>query len=95
MIRLWDVESGKELKCFAGHTGEVWAVAFCPSGRQQFLSAGGDKTVRLWDLETGEVRTRFLGHTDNVLSVAFSPDGRRALSGGTDKTVRVWGLPWR
>src|SRR5262249_3861422 len=29
-LRLWDLESGKEVRHFDGQTGEVWAVAFSP-----------------------------------------------------------------
>ena len=32
--RLWDAESGKELRTFAGHADGVYSVAFAPDGRQ-------------------------------------------------------------
>lgn len=47
-VRLWDVESGKELQRFEGHTWGVQAVAYSADGR--ILSGGcdPDRTVRLW-----------------------------------------------
>src|SRR5262249_30741109 len=39
-VRLWDVQSGKELKRFDGHREAVWCVAFSPSGRRGL--SGGD-----------------------------------------------------
>lgn len=48
-VRLWDVNSGRELRRFEGHAEEVLAVAFSPDG-QTGLSAGADGAVRLWEL---------------------------------------------
>src|SRR5206468_2120363 len=33
MVRLWDAASGKEIRCFTGHTHWVAAVCFAPDGR--------------------------------------------------------------
>jgi len=88
-IKLWDVESGREIRTFLGHTEWVNSVAFSPDGKQT-LSCSGDQTIKLWDVNTGkEIRT-FLGHTWEVTSVAFSPDGKQVLSGARDRTVKLW-----
>jgi WD40 repeat protein len=48
-VRLWDVESGKELHVFRGHTQSIWVVAISPDGRLA-LSGGDDRVLRLWGL---------------------------------------------
>jgi WD40 repeat protein/DNA-binding XRE family transcriptional regulator len=87
--RLWDTQTGKELRQFLGHTNAVQAVAYSPDGRT-VLTSSGDKTARLWDAQTGDELRQFLGHTDRVGTVAFSPDGKFVLTGSYDKTARLW-----
>ena len=50
-VRLWDVRTAKELRCFHGHESSdgISSVAFCPDGKRA-LSASYDMTIRLWQL---------------------------------------------
>jgi WD40 repeat protein len=48
-MRLWDVDTGKELYCFKGHGSTVYDVAFFPDDHYA-LSGSQDKTMRLWRL---------------------------------------------
>src|SRR5262249_25445800 len=91
-LRLWDVETGRELRKMLGIPLGIHGVAFSPDGRLA-LVCGRDPDVQLWDLEKGERLNRLEGHTDTVTHAVFTPDGRRALSGGGDKTLRLWRLP--
>lgn len=96
-VRVWDVESGREIHRMTGHSFTIFSLAFSPDG-QLALSGSGDKTVRLWDMERGLQIRRFggffLGKASwPVDAVAFSPDGRWALSGGMmDRTMRLWNV---
>jgi WD40 repeat protein len=88
-LKLWDVNSGREIRTFQGHSGFVNSVVFSPD-TMYALSGSFDKTLKLWDVSNGrEIRT-FEGHKGPVTSVAFSPDGRYALSGGGD--LKLWDI---
>ncbi len=75
-VRLWDAQTGRELRTLSGHTGHVLHLAFSRDGR--YLASGGfDRTVRIWDL-TGRQEVRTLAdQPGEVFGVAFQPDGRR------------------
>ena len=89
MIKVWEVATGKQLRCLEGHTAQVWSVAYRPDG-QQLASGSSDKTVRVWEMATGKQLLRLEGHTAPVSSVAYRPDGQQLASGSLDNTVRVW-----
>ena len=83
-IRLWDAETGKDLKAFTGHADGARGLAFAPDGRH-FASASDDNTVRLWDVEAGAEVRPIVGPIDELQTVAFSADGRLILAGGYEK----------
>jgi WD40 repeat protein/serine/threonine protein kinase/Tfp pilus assembly protein PilF len=90
-VRVWDVNTGKQLPALDGHKGMVLSVAVSPDGRY-VLSGGNDTIPILWNARTGAVIHRLRGHTGRVHCVAFLPDGRRAVSSGVDATIRLWDL---
>jgi WD40 repeat protein/serine/threonine protein kinase len=92
-VKIWDVQTGRELQSLVGHTGDVWATVFSPDPEGRWVaSAGEDSTVKVWDSRTGELIHNFRGHTGLVSSLAFSPDGRQLISGSRDKFVKAWNL---
>ncbi|MGE0609512.1 MAG: protein kinase [Pirellulales bacterium] len=91
--RLWDVETGEELRVFRGHHWWVWAAIFSPD-EKRVITASQDGTALVWDLAKNETRSlpMFTGHTGPVYTLAISPDGQRVASGGYDNRVLIWNV---
>lgn len=101
LIKLWNLDTGREQLTLAGHTNPVNAVTFSPDGRLvasgggipgdlNFGVQGQDYTVRVWDAARGRALHVLSGHTQPVYAAAFSPDGRILASGSGDGTVKLW-----
>ncbi len=88
-VVLWDIESGRALQTYKGHTGEIFAMALFPDGKR-FVTGGDDKKVMLWNLESAEPVRVFEGHKGLVRTVAVSSDGLRIVSSGHDSQIIVW-----
>jgi len=89
-LKLWDVQSGNEIRSFNGHTEWVSAVAYCPSGRY-IASGSGDGSIKVWDILNGKEVFSFTGHKNYVRSLAYSPDGNYLVSVGfTEKNLKLW-----
>ena len=56
-LKVWDLESGAELRTLAGHSDWVNGVAVTADGRRA-VSASDDNTLKVWDLESGEACAR-------------------------------------
>ena len=75
-VKIWDAETGEELRTLSGHSDWVNAVAVFADGKR-VVSGCWDGTVKIWDVESGaELCT--LWHSNPVTCVAVLPDGRVA-----------------
>ncbi|MDB9314152.1 hypothetical protein PN462_13655, partial [Spirulina sp. CS-785/01] len=83
-LKVWDMQTGKELRTLRGHSDWVYAVAVTPEG--QVISGSVDNTLKVWDMQTGEVLTTFTTDTP-ILSCAVSGDGRTVVAGDTSGRV--------
>ena len=89
-VRLWDCQTGQQLRSFLGHSDAVNSVAFSPDGKWA-LSGSGDKTVRLWDCQTGkQIYCLKLGY--DVQRVRFLPDGKEILISTKQPALQRWQL---
>jgi WD40 repeat protein len=90
-LKLWDLDTGKEIYTFIGHKDWVTTLAISPDGKKA-ISASRDKTLKLWNLQPGHKIRTFIGHKDWVTTLAISPDGEKAISASRDNTLKLWNL---
>jgi WD40 repeat protein len=84
-LKMWDADTGEELRVFDSERKGVASFAFSPHGRQ--IISTMDERFFLWDVGSGLLLRDFNGHNG---SLAYSPDGARIYSASKDRTVRVW-----
>jgi hypothetical protein len=57
-LKVWEVQTGRELRTLEGHTHAVNGVALSADGRRA-VSASFDNTLKMWEVETGEAIATF------------------------------------
>ena len=91
LVKLWDVDTGKVLAGWPGHTQWAGCIAFNPEGT--FLASScSDGTVELWDTRD-EVNPQFfrmlIGHHNHASVLAFGQHGLLAtLPYG--ENIKLW-----
>lgn len=84
-VRVWNLDTGNEVRTLRGHTRAVRALQF----DQMLLFTGAmDGTVRMWNWRAGECLRVLEGHTDGVVSLNYN--GYLLASGSADSTIQVW-----
>jgi WD40 repeat protein len=92
VVKVWDVEKGREIRTLKGLKEKAYGLEFSPEGTR--LAAGdADGAVKMWDLATGrEICTADLKGIDFIGRLRFSPDGKRlAVAGISHRTGVILG----
>ena len=84
-IKIWNIETGKEIRTLRGHTMGVRCLQFDDT---KLISGSLDKTLKIWNWRTGECLSTYNGHSDGVIGLHF--DSNILVSGSIDKTAKVW-----
>jgi WD40 repeat protein len=88
-IKIWDPQTGNEIKSLGGHGNFVGALTFSPDDR--VLASGSfDSTIKLWDAASGSELATFKGHSGSITALAFTPNGNFLVSGSDDGSTRLW-----
>ena len=84
-IKIWNLDTGKEIRTLTGHTGGIRCLQFDDS---KLISGSMDGTMKLWNWRTGACLATYTGHTDYVIGLHFDSD--ILVSGSADHTAKVW-----
>lgn len=90
-LRLWDVETWREIKRLHGHTDLVTCCDIVPKSSLG-VSGSCDGTLRLWNLKSGKELHLFPEHKNEVWDCAVSNDGKLLVSVSWDGILRVWDI---
>ncbi|ETO36099.1 hypothetical protein RFI_00963, partial [Reticulomyxa filosa] len=101
-IRIWDIETTKQLIVFKGHAYAVNSVKYGSNeSLNTVLSGSSDKSVRLWDIRSGQQIQVFNGHTETINEVAYSQfvihdsegdDTSNVVCSAAGNTIRFWDI---
>ncbi|KAG2744123.1 WD40 repeat-like protein [Suillus brevipes Sb2] len=86
-VKLWNVDTGKIIKTWTGHTKEVRSVSWSPDGGR-VVSVSNDGTFRVWDVENGKTILGPINAGERVWAVCYSPDAKMIATGGI--RLKIW-----
>ena len=84
-IKIWDIETGEEIRTLKGHTSGIRCLQFDDN---KLISGSMDTSLKVWNWRTGECHSTYTGHSDGVIGLHF--DSTILASGSVDKTIRIW-----
>ncbi|KAH9553873.1 hypothetical protein CY35_08G035200 [Sphagnum magellanicum] len=88
-VRIWDVQTQREVQCFQEHQQNVADVDWSNDGTL-LLSGGFDHCVKEWDLAAGKVVHSYSELQGFIQAVRFNPaDNDVFLAGSTSKNIYV------
>ncbi|ETO02039.1 WD repeat-containing protein, partial [Reticulomyxa filosa] len=98
-IRIWDIETTKQLNIFKEHESPVNSVKYGPNELLNIILSGSD-CVRLWDIRSNQKIQKFNGHKYCVIYVEYSPfviknsigNSNVICSGSEDNTICFWDI---
>lgn len=87
-ICLYEMSSGKCVKEFSGHTGEITSVYFTPDGEHIVSKSIWDRSIRIWDVTSGKCIKLFQNY--NPCTILYLNSRHLVLS--LDKGVYFWDI---
>ncbi|PWY71685.1 sulfur metabolite repression control protein B [Aspergillus heteromorphus CBS 117.55] len=84
-IKIWDTETGQELRTLVGHESGIRCLQFDDT---KLISGSMDRSLKVWNWRTGECISTYTGHRGGVIGLHF--DANILASASVDKTVKIW-----
>lgn len=87
-VRIWDANTGKELKRLIGHHNQVTSASFNPNGQTLLSISSLDGIAIIWDAQTGKMLLRE-DKPYSIRSAAFSNDGKHVIFSSDNDSVYI------
>ncbi|TWT51926.1 Serine/threonine-protein kinase PrkC [Thalassoglobus neptunius] len=88
--RLWNTETGEELRKILGHTKHVFAVEWSPSG-DMLATAGDDNLVKIWNPEAATShRVVEVSPTEAIMSMDLNHDASQFCIATGSGQLETW-----
>lgn len=84
-IKIWDMETGEELRTLRGHSAGIRCLQFDDT---KLITGSLDRSIRVWNWRTGECISKYHGHSGAVIALHF--DSTLLASASVDHTVKIW-----
>ena len=84
-IKIWDMETGEEIRTLRGHTSGIRCLQFDDT---KLISGSMDQSLKIWNWRTGECISTYTGHRGGVVGLHF--DATILASASVDQTVKIW-----
>ncbi len=88
-LKLWETDTGQEIRELGGHYSLISGLSFSPNGRY-LASSSFDLKVKIWDVVSGEQVAVIKDFNSQVNYVTFSPDGNLLAAVDQDGKVQAW-----
>ncbi len=89
VVKVWDLQTGKETASFEAGKQALYMIAISPDGK--LLAGGGvEKVAKIWDLASKKELKSLAGHASAIEALAFSPDGKLLATASWDHAVKLW-----
>ncbi len=89
LVKVVEVETGREVKSFEGHTGHALAVDWSGDGKQ-VVSGGADNALKVWEVESGDLLRTMLGANKPITALRWVPNRPLVLGSSGDGSARFW-----
>ena len=87
-VRIWDANTGKELKRLVGHHDQVKSASFNPNGQTVLSISWFEGIAIIWDAQTGEILLRE-DKPYPIRSATFSNDGKHVIFSSDNDSVYI------
>jgi WD40 repeat protein len=88
-LRIWDIESGQQLKLIGPFETETDTCAIDPANNRIVLGCD-DGFIRIFDIRNGDLIKSIPGHERAIKKVAVSPTTGDILSAAYDQQIFIW-----